>query len=368
LTAKQLSLADRRLSELPARVTGSIVYRPDSDGFATVQVDVIERSRGPRGLVDWASLGAQAAINREIAVAIPGTSGLGETWSASWRWWDNRPRVAASFTAPRAGRFAGIWRVEGSWEAQTYRAQQAVGTAPDLRQEQAHGVLSFANWLSPNLRVEAASGLDAWHHVGSSGSQRTAVVAGTIEQRFAVDRVTLAASAAAWSPIGEGSSFRSASVRVGARSSAQPSSRPVAVLANVRADFASAEAPLAIWSGAGDGRARPGLLRAHPLLDDGVIDGPVFGRQVQSATLELQRWFTRPEIPRFGVAVFADAAHASARLDPAAGRSSQLDLGTGVRLQLPGSDRTIRIDYAYGVRDRHARAITVGIVTGIPGS
>jgi len=152
-------------------------------------------------------------------------------------------------------------------------------------------------------------------------------------------------------------------VRAGAQSSAQPSSRSVAVLAHARADFASAEAPLAIWSGAGDGRARPGLLRAHPLLDDGVIDGPVFGRQVQSATLEAQRWFRRPEIPRFGVAVFADAAHASTRLDRAAGRSFQLDLGTGVRFQLPGSGRTFRVDYAYGLRDRHARAITVGIAT-----
>jgi hypothetical protein len=363
LTAGQLSLADRRLSELPDRVTGSIGYRPDSDGFATVNVDVVERSRGPRGLVDWASLGTQAAINREVAVTIPGTSGQGEIWNASWRWWGNRPRVAASFTAPRAGRLAGLWRVEGSWEAQTYRAQQAAGTARDLRQQQARGALSFSTWLFPDLRAEASSGLDTWDLSDSSGSQRTAFVAGTIEQRFAVDRMSVAASTAAWSPIGEGSSFYSASVRAGAQSSAQRSSRPIAVLAHVRADFASAEAPLAIWPGAGDGRARPGLLRAHPLLDDGVIDGPVFGRQAQTATLELQRWLTRPEIPRFGVAVFADAAHASSRLDPAAGRSFQLDLGTGVRFRLPGNDRTFRIDYASGLRDRHARAITVGIAT-----
>ena len=365
LTAGQLSLADRRLNELPDRVNGAIRYRPDGDGFATVNVDIVERSRGPRGFLDWASLGAEAAIDREVAVAIPGTSGQGETWDASWRWWDNRPRIAASFAAPRAGRFGGIWRVEGSWEAQTYDIRQAAGATRDVRQEQGHGALSFSNWMLPNLRIEASSGLDVWDEAGSSRSQRTVFIAGAIDQRFAADRVSVSGTAAAWSPVGEGSAFQSASVRMGAQSSAQPSSQSVAVLARLRADVTSAQAPLAIWSGAGDGRARPGLLRAHPLLDDGVIDGPVLGRHVQSATIELQRWFKRPEIPRFGIAVFADAAHASARLDPAAGRSFQLDLGSGVRFRLPGRDRTFRIDYARGLRDHHAGAITVGIGTAL---
>jgi hypothetical protein len=133
----------------------------------------------------------------------------------------------------------------------------------------------------------------------------------------------------------------------------------------VRTDFASAQAPLAIWSGAGDGRARPGLLRAHPLLDAGVIEGPAFGRRVQSATLEVQRWFKRLEIPRVGIAAFADAAHATNRLTGAPGRPFQLDAGSGLRIRVPGSDRTLRIDYAHGLRDRHASALTVGIVTGI---
>src|SRR5262249_37556027 len=141
--------------------------------------------RRPRGLVDWASLGAQAAINREVAAVIPGASGQGEVWSASWRWWDNRPRAAVSFTAPRAGRLAGIWRVEGFWEAQTYSTQQSTATVSDLRQEQAHGALSFSNWILPNLRVEASSGLDAWENSDFGGSQHTIFVAGTIEQRFA---------------------------------------------------------------------------------------------------------------------------------------------------------------------------------------
>ena len=175
--------------------------------------------------------------------------------------------------------------------------------------------------------------------------------------------MSLAATASTWSPAGEGLPFRAASIRATARSSVEPAA--FTVLAHVRTDFASAHAPLAIWPGAGDGRARPGLLRAHPLLDEGVIDGPVFGRQVQSATLEMQRWFTRPEIPRVGIAVFADAAHAANRLAGATGRPVQVDIGSGVRVRVPGSDRTLRIDYAHGLRDRRANAVTMGIVTAI---
>src|SRR4029077_8041859 len=108
-----------------------------------------------------------------------------------------------------------------------------------------------------------------------------------------------------------------ASIHATASSSVEP--RAFRLIADVGSDYASAQAPVAIWSGAGEGRARPGLLRAHPLLDSGVIDGPVFGRQVQSSTFEMQRWFKRPAIPRVGIAVFADAALATNRLAGATG-------------------------------------------------
>jgi hypothetical protein len=365
LTARQLSLADRRLRDLPDRITTTVGYRPDDEGFATVSVGIVERPRAPHDAVEWVSFGAQAAIERQVSVAIPGHTGQGELWEASWRWWNGRPRVAASFSAPRAGRLGGVWRVDGSWEAQTYRGRSVTGATGEIRQDQAHGSLSFSNWLAPNLRVEASSGIDVWDRdvesgstlgSGSSRTLRTILVGGSIEHRLAADRISVAGAATSWSPAGEGVPFRAASIRAIARSSVEP--QAFTLLATIRTDFVSADAPLAIWAGAGDGRARPGLLRAHPLLHDGVIDGPAFGRRVQSATLELQRWFKQPELPRLAVAVFADAAHASGRLDAATGRPFQLDVGSGVRFRVPGSDRTIRVDYAHGVRDRRAQAIS----------
>jgi peptidase C39-like protein len=374
LTARQLSLADRRLRELPDRVTTTVGYRPDDEGFATVNVAIVERTRTPHDVVDWVSLGMPAAVEREVRVAIPGNTGQGELWEAAWRWWNGRPRVAASFSAPRAGRLGGIWRVSGSWEAQTYSGLHDAGNPDGIREEQARGAISFLNWVTPNLRVEASSGIDAWNAASdssvASGSDvasglsrtprttttRTVFIGGSIERRFAGDRLSVAGAATSWVTAGAGLPFHAGTLRAAARSSVEPTG--FTVLGNIRADFVSAQAPLAIWSGAGDGRARPGLLRAHPLLHDGVIDGPVFGRHVQSATLELQRWFRRPDVPRLGIAVFADTAHAAERLFVSTGRPFQLDLGAGVRLHVPGSDRTLRLDYAHGLRDRRAHAIS----------
>ena len=377
LTASQLSLATRRLAELPDRVTTSVAYRPDADGFATLNVNIVERSRGPRTLGDWISLGAQAGINREVSVALPGTTGQGEVWDASWRWWAKRPRIAAGFSAPRAGRLAGVWRVDGSWEAQTYGVSQSSLDSVEVRQHQTHGAISYSTWLTSNLRVAASSGLDVWRQgrsasavalgtevaSGFSRTPRAVFVGGSIERRFAADRVAMFGGATSWSPIGDTRSFGAMSLRGFARSSVEPAA--FTVVAEARADFASAQAPLAIWPGAGDGRARPGLLRAHPLLDDGVINGAAFGRHVQSMTLEAQRWFDRWQIPRFGLAVFADTAHATNRLGDAAGRSFQVDVGSGIRVRLPGSDRTLRVDYAHGLCDRRASAISAGIVTAL---
>ena len=45
-------------------------------------------------------------------------------------------------------------------------------------------------------------------------------------------------------------------------------------------------APLALWPGAGEGQVRAPLLRAHPLLSDGVVDltaSSAFGRTLASA-------------------------------------------------------------------------------------
>jgi hypothetical protein len=86
------------------------------------------------------------------------------------------------------------------------------------------------------------------------------------------------------------------------------------------------------------------LLRAHPLLADGVIQGPAFGRTLQFATAEAARWFSRPALLRLAVAGFVDAARARRQ-------QTDVDAGTGVRVRVPGIDETLRADIARGIRD-----------------
>src|SRR5437773_114757 len=95
--------ADARQSRCLRDRSARLALRPESDGFATVDVIITERSRLPRDRVSWAATGLHAAIEREADVSIPGAVGVGDVWSAQWRFWENRPGVAVQFATPRTG-------------------------------------------------------------------------------------------------------------------------------------------------------------------------------------------------------------------------------------------------------------------------
>ena len=123
----------------------------------------------------------------------------------------------------------------------------------------------------------------------------------------------------------------------------------------------SDNAPLGLWPGAGDGRARPPLARAHPLLDDGVISTAglsIFGRTLAYGSVEARRWLERPALIRIAPAGFVDIARASRR--GAGGvEAAQVDVGAGVRIKVPGAAGVLRVDVARGLRDG-ATAVTLG--------
>jgi hypothetical protein len=172
----------------------------------------------------------------------------------------------------------------------------------------------------------------------------------------------MAGDATAWTPIVSSAANRGFSaLGVSARFRSNAAPRTWAFAAAAGSYRASDTAPLAIWGGAGDGRARPQLLRAHPLLDGGVVDaGPhtVFGRTLRYASAEGQRWLMRPSIVRIALAAFVDVAQASRRAVDGNG-PVQTDVGAGLRIRLPGSPGALRVDVAHGLRDG-ANAVTVG--------
>lgn len=112
------------------------------------------------------------------------------------------------------------------------------------------------------------------------------------------------------------------------------------------------------WPGAGAGHARPLLLRAHPLLDDGRIGGPVFGRLVAQGTIEAERDVVARGLMTLGVAAFADVARAWDRPDRT-NSPLHVDAGAGLRVRLAPGQPAIRIDLARGLRDGRT-ALTAG--------
>jgi hypothetical protein len=120
-------------------------------------------------------------------------------------------------------------------------------------------------------------------------------------------------------------------------------------------------APFSLWPGAGEGQVRAPLLRAHPLLSDGVVDltsSSAFGRTLTFASAETQRWLARPSLVRLGVAGFVDVAQAS-RQATDDGARLQVDPGVGLRIKIPGTPGVLRADVAHGIRDG-ANALTFG--------
>jgi hypothetical protein len=182
-----------------------------------------------------------------------------------------------------------------------------------------------------------------------------------VDFRLAADHVALGADFAAWAPIGTGRGFARSALSVAARCATTGDRNRWAFRGGVVR--ASAAAPFDVWPGAGFGGARAPLLRAHALLDGGVVAGPVFGRRLIHATVEHQRPLFRVADGALGVAAFVDAARAWQRVTH---RSPwHADVGLGARLALPAGAGTLRLDVARGLRDRR-HVLSAGWLTAWP--
>jgi hypothetical protein len=306
-----------------------------------VDAVVLERSLMPSGMVPLAGIGLRALTDRELTGALASPTGGGELWTASWRWWEHRPRVAVSLAAPAP--FGGVWRADGFAERQSYGESGAV-----VEESRRRVGIAASDWTRLGVRWEVGAGVESW------GPSARAVSLGlSAERRFDADRVSVEARTAAWAggvrtwDFGLRGSWRSAVRNEGG-----------VWIARAGLDFAADTAPLALWPGAGTGQGRDILLRAHPLLHDGVISGGVFGRRLVHGGAEWRRWFpSRGKPIRLAPAVFIDAARAGAVL-PGADARAHFDLGAGLRLALPGAG-AVRVDLGRGIRDG-ATALSIG--------
>lgn len=352
LSADQFTLARRRLESMPDLVSSRLALRPGDDGYAVAEAAVVERATLPQTPVQWAAAAAQSALEREVSAHLPGRTGQGDAWSARWGWWEHRPRATITFSAPMLRRPRGVWQVGLDWQRQSYGSPDG----PHIDEARLAGDVGLRTWLTSQLEVEVSAGLDAWT-LDAAGSFRSLYLTGALERRYLQDHLIARVSAGRWMPRGA-PAFATLDTDLAVRSSRDTG--PLVVVARGGVSLASVAAPRALWSGAGEGRSRAPLLRAHALLHEGRIDGPAFGRTLAHGTVEVQHWLRQPSLLRIGGALFTDAAAAGHRPSfTASGRALLVDGGVGLRVRVPGRSGAFRIDAVRGLRDS-ARAWMIG--------
>jgi Peptidase_C39 like family len=342
LTMGSLGRARRRVAELPGISASRVTYIPAAGGLADLDVAVVERPLRPSTFTVVRRV-AHAAVEREVFADVSGLTSSGERFSAVWRFWENRPAAIVRTDTPSLFGVSGLWTIEGSWSRQPY----ALNDSAIVVDERRHAGIRYANWMSDATRIEASTGLDRW-----SGRPWSAFVGGAIEERRFSDTLAARAEASIW-PSGAGA-FSAATFRLAWRAG---QAEACSFRARGGFDAASADAPLDLWPGAGAGHVRAPRLRAHPLLDDGVVSGAVFGQRLAHASLDAGHPLLTRGLMRLDVLAFADAARAWRSLS--GDRRLHVDMGVGLRLRGPADSGSIAIDVARGLRDGRT-ALTIG--------
>gem|GEM_PF-706356 len=374
LTPGRLLWGRRRLEELPALRRARVDYRALEGDRAEVRVAAWERSPPTASLSRVAAAAARALAGRTLELSWPSPAGGGEALTGAWRWTPGRPRISVEARAPGPGGVVAVWGVEGSWERQSYDPE-AVPPRPsgdvtfprpeEVTEGRWSAGLSAADWLTGRFRGRVSAGYDRWTDgpvaPGDHRYLRTGLGA---TWRTDGGGWTAGLRGAAWLPLSKGRpSFRTLEAELRGRVG-EPGR---GVTASLRGGFrhVTDPAPLALWPGAGTGRGREPLLRAHPLLEEGRIAGPAFGRSVLHGGAETTAWLGGFGPLRAGVAGFVDGALAADRAAGWPGQRAHVDAGTGLRLRVGPGGGTVRLDAAVGLRDGRT-ALSVGWTSGRP--
>jgi hypothetical protein len=355
LTERRLRLARRRLAEIPALDASTLAYVPSSSGLADVRAGVALRPVFDRGKLALARFAIRAAFDREIRTELSNPLRMGESWTAHWRWWPERPRVGLALAVPRPSGLPGIWTIEGQWDRQAY-ARGPTGNRIVVHEARRHGGVRVEEWWHPSLRLGVRAGFDRWDETGLNYS-----LGGGPDLRLFDDRGAVRLDGEWWLA---GPRFSRVVLDTSWRAAREAAPRHQALL-RMGAQIASLEAPRGLWPSAGSTQGRTALLRAHPLLEDGVVSGAGFGREVVHATIEGQRWHRLDRGILLGGAAFVDAARVRGR-DREPHSTFLVDAGLGVRVGLAGRDTYIRVDIARSLTDGDT-ALSAGWVAPWPG-
>jgi predicted double-glycine peptidase len=340
LTPSTLALAARRFADAPSAEATRLTFTTSSDGRAAVTGALVERPVLPIQPAALGVLALRAAVTNEVRAVTSGLFSQGEMLTLDYRWPAPRPRVGAILNVPAPAPLNGVVTIEGLWEKESYSISAPDGTKVTTIDSHRRATFDLGTWVTPNVRINLGAGLDRIN------DRDHASFHAAVERHWYDDRVVGRLDGETWR-LG-GAAFSTAAAMVVWTSTTDITRSAASVVAGFSST--SATSPRVVWEGAGTGSGRLPLLRAHPLLDEDVLDGPVFGRQLAFTTAEFTRPITRRFFGPLSVAAFVDAAQAWRRLDGSAS-PFEVDAGIGVRLQVPSSGNVARADIARGLRD-----------------
>lgn len=341
LTSTSLSLARRRLSQLPVVQASRVDYRPLPDGTVEVQASVLERRRAP-GSTAIVAQAARGFLNRRVALEVGPLIAAGDRWRAAGSWDPGQRYLRGSMSAPSPP-LPGVATVGVEWRRERFdlQASQSGADMPALvTEKRRRASLELQEWVHPRLRLGASVALESWEFTpwsrepgeGEPGGLETGdaaarIVSGGLAARWATDDDTwLLARGERWT--GSGRSFGRGSLEGG---TTVPDGPRREWRLRVGGIAVSRDAPRMIWPGAGSDRVREPLLRAHRLMANDAIGGPAFGRQLVHGTAE-HRLFGHLGPTRLGASVFVDAAYARFRGGALRDRGF-VDVGAGAFLE-----------------------------------
>jgi hypothetical protein len=348
LTPHKLSIAQRRVDDIPALFRGRVGYQPVAEGLAEVRTTVAERPVIQPWLPLLVGNGLRAVAREEVDLDVSSPLGAGELWSGSVRWDHAHPRTTFDLAAPmRIGR-SGVATISGAWE----RYRFDIGGA-EVEEKRKAGGIGFGAWVAPSLRPSLALRYDRW-----SDDRRYLATTIGAEYRAARDRLSLSARVELGAALEDHPGYTLAGVRADWASSHLLQTTTWSARAGI--DLAVVEAPIGLWPVANGDVPEAIPLRAHPFNSNNRLPTGTTGRRLVHGGVALDQPVYRTPLLTLALGTFVDAVHVEQRLSGGGDRFIA-DIGGGLRIGiLDGALGVLRIDLATGLND-DVTALTVGM-------
>lgn len=349
LTPSSYALAQRRIDDIPAVATGRVAYTAIAGGVAEVRATVLERAVVAPLPQLLAVNAMRAALRQDVLLRVDSPLGLGEAWSAHWRWRSADPRVAFRLDIPARIGIPGVVSLERSWE--TYRFSDSIpGT------KRGASALGVSSWVAPDIEQLTGARFERWSGIGDFVALS---LGGAVHKKR--DRISLLTLAEHGFAVGSGTSYDVVRARASFTTTAD---RWLNIWSmRLGTDWTSASTPRGLWSVAGGNLSNSVPLRAHPLIVDGVFPSSRTARSVVHAGVAGDRALATVGAVSLGLGVFVDGARLMSTAIGAARSRTYVDAGAGVRVGLPGSKwPALRVDVARGLVTDRRWAVTAGIV------